>query len=189
MAHKADKYEPRIFIISKFRYLRPIFVLNSKQPFCRIFFLMGKTTSSLKIEKSFHVLAIKAIHVISEEELVIHLDDGVHKKKINIKCSIHPAVHLARQLLSAVKHYFPDFGMFFNVKNQGKLQKKQKKKQLRQISKNYFLSIFLNFVIFRSLSTIINRCESICSLHRISISSYSFSTPMSFFSANLRGFV
>lgn len=96
VAHKADKYEPRIFIISKFR----------------IFFLMGKTTSSLKIEKSFHVLAIKAIHVISEEELVIHLDDGVHKKKINIKCSIHPAVHLARQLLSAVKHYFPDFGVY-----------------------------------------------------------------------------
>ncbi|EGT50212.1 CBN-CRML-1 protein [Caenorhabditis brenneri] len=96
VAHKADKYEPRIFIISKFR----------------IFLLMGKTTSSLKIEKSFHVLTIKAIHVTSEEEVVIHVDDGVHKKKINIKCSIHPAMFLARQCLSAIKHYFPDFGSY-----------------------------------------------------------------------------
>lgn len=96
VAHKADKYEPRIFIISKFR----------------IFLLMGKTTSSLKIEKSFHVLTIKAIHVISEEEVVIHLDDAGHKKKINIKCAVHPAIHLARQCLSAIKHYFPDFGTY-----------------------------------------------------------------------------
>uniref|UniRef100_A0A8R1DP24 Carm_PH domain-containing protein n=1 Tax=Caenorhabditis japonica TaxID=281687 RepID=A0A8R1DP24_CAEJA len=92
-AHKADKYEPRIFIISKFR----------------IFLLLGKTTSSLKIEKSFHVLTIKALHVISDEELVLHLDDGVHKKKINIKCAAQPAMYLAKQVLSAVKHYFPDF--------------------------------------------------------------------------------
>ncbi|CAO4361380.1 unnamed protein product [Caenorhabditis nigoni] len=98
VAHKADKYEPRIFIISKFR----------------IFLLMGKTTSSLKIEKSFHVLTIKAIHVISDDEVVIHLDDGVHKKKINMKCSVHSASHLARQLLSAIKHYFPDFGVHLN---------------------------------------------------------------------------
>lgn len=98
VAHKAEKYEPRIFIISKFR----------------IFLLMGKTTSSLKIEKSFHVLTIKAIHVISDDEVVIHLDDGVHKKKMNMKCTVHPAAHLARQLLSAIKHYFPDFGSHLN---------------------------------------------------------------------------
>ncbi|CAI2311134.1 unnamed protein product [Caenorhabditis sp. 36 PRJEB53466] len=99
VAHKVDKFEPRIFIISKFR----------------VFLLMGKTTSSLKVEKSFHVLTIKAIHVINEDEFVIHLDDGVHKKKINVKCSVHRAVHLARQLLSAVKHYFPDFGVHLNT--------------------------------------------------------------------------
>lgn len=98
VAHKADKYEPRIFIISKFR----------------IFLLMGKTTSSLKIEKSFHVLTIKAIHVIADDEVVIHLDDGVHKKKMNMKCAVHSAAHLARQLLSAIKHYFPDFGSHLN---------------------------------------------------------------------------
>uniref|UniRef100_A0A1I7U4H1 Carm_PH domain-containing protein n=1 Tax=Caenorhabditis tropicalis TaxID=1561998 RepID=A0A1I7U4H1_9PELO len=94
VAHKGDKYEPRIFIISKFR----------------IFLLMGKTTSSLKIEKSFHVLTIKALQV-DEELLVIHIDDGGHKKKISVKCPpAHPAIHLARQCLSAIKHYFPDFG-------------------------------------------------------------------------------
>ena len=76
----------------------------------RIFLLMGKTTSSLKIEKSFHVLTIKAIHAISDDEVVIHLDDGIHKKKINMKCTVHSATHLARQMLSAIKHYFPDFG-------------------------------------------------------------------------------
>ncbi|CAI5440048.1 unnamed protein product [Caenorhabditis angaria] len=71
VAHKADKFEPRIFVISKFR----------------IFFLIGKTTSSLKIEKSFHVLTIRSIHLVKEDEISISIDDGVHKRKINIKCS------------------------------------------------------------------------------------------------------
>lgn len=90
--------------------------IQCSKPNCfRVFFLIGKTVSSLKIEKSFHVLTIKTIQVSNDDELVIHYEDGVHKKKLSIKCSVQPAIFLARQILSAVKHYFPDFGKFFVI--------------------------------------------------------------------------
>lgn len=94
VALKADKFEQKIFIISKFR----------------LFFLSGKSTASLKIDKSFHVLTVKAIHVLKEDELAITYDDGGHKKRITVKSSIQTASYVAKQILSALKHYFPDIG-------------------------------------------------------------------------------
>ncbi|CAB3407376.1 unnamed protein product [Caenorhabditis bovis] len=93
VAHKSDRFESRIFVISKFR----------------VFILAGKTTGSLKIEKSFHVLSIKSIHVVKEDEISILVDDVMHKKKTVVKSATHSAHHIAKQILSAIKHYFPDF--------------------------------------------------------------------------------
>ncbi|KJH42166.1 leucine Rich repeat-containing domain protein [Dictyocaulus viviparus] len=52
LSYKGDRFEPRIFVISKFR----------------IFLLIGKTPSALKIDRSFHILSIKSMNVTKNGE-------------------------------------------------------------------------------------------------------------------------
>ncbi|KAK0424292.1 hypothetical protein QR680_008595 [Steinernema hermaphroditum] len=98
-ATKADKYEPKIFAISKFR----------------LFILHGKTPQSLKPpDKSYHVLSIRQIQVVNDSELCIQLDESASssttKRRLLIRCAEHSAEDLARYILCAIKHYFPDIG-------------------------------------------------------------------------------
>ncbi|TKR93236.1 hypothetical protein L596_007730 [Steinernema carpocapsae] len=98
-ATKADKYEPKIFAISKFR----------------IFILSGKTPQSLKPpDKSYHVLSIRQLQVVSDSELCIQLDESAAssttKRRLMIRSADVSAEDLARYILCAIKHYFPDIG-------------------------------------------------------------------------------
>ncbi|CAD6184749.1 unnamed protein product [Caenorhabditis auriculariae] len=91
---KSDKFESRILVLSKFR----------------VFFLSGKAPGSLKVEKSFHLLSIKALQVVKEDELSITFEENLHRKKIVVKSSTQTGLFLSKQILSALKHYFPDIG-------------------------------------------------------------------------------
>uniref|UniRef100_A0A1I7YRM4 Carm_PH domain-containing protein n=1 Tax=Steinernema glaseri TaxID=37863 RepID=A0A1I7YRM4_9BILA len=98
-ATKADKFEQKIFAISKFR----------------IFILSGKTPQSLKPpDKSYHVLSIRQMQVVNDNELCIQMDESASssttKRRLLIRCSEHSAEDLARYVLCAIKHYFPDIG-------------------------------------------------------------------------------
>lgn len=53
---KTDKFENRIFALSKFR----------------VFILHGKTPSSLKIDRTFHILSIRGIQIINDNEVIYH---------------------------------------------------------------------------------------------------------------------
>uniref|UniRef100_A0A914Y306 CARMIL pleckstrin homology domain-containing protein n=1 Tax=Panagrolaimus superbus TaxID=310955 RepID=A0A914Y306_9BILA len=94
---KSDKYEQKFFVISKFR----------------VFILHGKTPLHLKIDKKFNLLSLRAIQVIAaSKELNLSWEDrsGRSIVKASIKCTEMEPIELAKSLLSALKHYFPDIG-------------------------------------------------------------------------------
>ncbi|VDK48015.1 unnamed protein product [Anisakis simplex] len=88
---KPDKYETRIFTLSKFR----------------VFIVHGKTPASIKVDRCFHLLSIKTMQILSDNEVCLGLDETTAKKRIFFRCEI-PARDLAIHILSAIKHYFPD---------------------------------------------------------------------------------
>uniref|UniRef100_A0A915PT12 CARMIL pleckstrin homology domain-containing protein n=1 Tax=Setaria digitata TaxID=48799 RepID=A0A915PT12_9BILA len=89
---KTDKFENRIFALSKFR----------------VFILHGKTPSSLKIDRTFHILSIRAIQITSDSEVCFGLDESfLGKRRIFIRLE-NGSKNVALSVLSALKHYFPD---------------------------------------------------------------------------------
>ncbi|KAE9421704.1 hypothetical protein Angca_003133 [Angiostrongylus cantonensis] len=92
ISYKGEKFEPRIFVISKFR----------------IFLLTGKSPSSLKIDRSYHILAIKSINTLKGEEVAISFEDAGHRKRYVIKSSQTTASVLIKHILSSLLRYFPD---------------------------------------------------------------------------------
>ncbi|VDM57931.1 unnamed protein product [Angiostrongylus costaricensis] len=92
ISYKGEKFEPRIFVISKFR----------------IFLLTGKSPSSLKIDRSYHILAIKSINTLKGEEVAISFEDAGHRKRYVIKSSQATASVLIRHILNSLLRYFPD---------------------------------------------------------------------------------
>ncbi|MCP9260280.1 Leucine-rich repeat-containing protein 16A [Dirofilaria immitis] len=89
---KTDKFENRIFALSKFR----------------VFILHGKTPSSLKIDRTFHILSIRVIQIINDNEMCFSLDENFFgKRRIFIRLE-HGSKNIALSILSALKHYFPD---------------------------------------------------------------------------------
>ncbi|EYB97063.1 hypothetical protein Y032_0143g2366 [Ancylostoma ceylanicum] len=94
VSYKGDKFEPRIFVISKFR----------------LFLLSGKSPSSLKIERSYHVLHIKSISVLNNEEVAIIFDETGHRKRYVIKSPQTTASAIVKHILAAFLRYFPDIG-------------------------------------------------------------------------------
>ncbi|PIO70869.1 leucine Rich repeat-containing domain protein [Teladorsagia circumcincta] len=94
VSYKGDKYEPRIFVISKFR----IFLLNGKSP------------SSLKIDKSYHILNVKSLSALKDDEVAISFEEAGHKKRYVIKSPQATATALIKHILGAFLRYFPDIG-------------------------------------------------------------------------------
>ncbi|KIH66077.1 hypothetical protein ANCDUO_03598 [Ancylostoma duodenale] len=94
VSYKGDKFEPRIFVISKFR----------------LFLLSGKSPSSLKIERSYHILHIKSISVLNNEEVAIIFDETGHRKRYVIKSPQTTASAIVKHVLAAFLRYFPDIG-------------------------------------------------------------------------------
>lgn len=93
VSYKADsKFEPRIFVISKFR----------------LFLLTGKSPPSLKIDRSYHILAIKSISTLKGEEVAILFEDTGHRKRYVIKSPQATASVLIKHILSSLLRYFPD---------------------------------------------------------------------------------
>ncbi|KAJ1374635.1 LRR [Parelaphostrongylus tenuis] len=93
VSYKGDsKFEPRIFVISKFR----------------LFLLTGKSPSSLKIDRSYHILAVKSINALKSEEVAISFEDAGHRKRYVIKSSQAAASVLTKHILSSLLRYFPD---------------------------------------------------------------------------------
>lgn len=89
---KTDKFENRIFALSKFR----------------VFILHGKTPSSLKIDRTFHILAIRIIQIVNDNEVCFGLDESfLGKRRIFIRLE-NGSKNIALSVLSALKHYFPD---------------------------------------------------------------------------------
>ncbi|CAG9529719.1 unnamed protein product [Cercopithifilaria johnstoni] len=89
---KADKFESRIFALSKFR----------------VFILHGKTPSSLKIDRTFHILSIRVVQIVNDNEVCFGLDESfLGKKRIFIRLE-NGSKNIALSVLSAFKHYFPD---------------------------------------------------------------------------------
>ncbi|CAJ0574274.1 unnamed protein product, partial [Mesorhabditis spiculigera] len=91
-SYKTDKFETRVIALSKFR----------------VFLLQGKTPGSIKIDRSFHVLTIRSIQIVSEDELALTIDEGGSRRRVVLKGN--PANTVATHFLSAIKHYFPDIG-------------------------------------------------------------------------------
>ncbi|EFO22296.2 leucine Rich Repeat family protein [Loa loa] len=89
---KTDKFENRIFALSKFR----------------VFILHGKTPSSLKIDRTFHILSIRVIQIVNDNEVCFGLDESfLGKRRIFIRLE-NGSKKIALSVLSALKHYFPD---------------------------------------------------------------------------------
>ncbi|CAJ0946514.1 unnamed protein product, partial [Mesorhabditis belari] len=97
VSYKTDKFEARVVALSKFR----------------VFLLQGKTPGSLKVDRSFHVLTIRMIHVISEEELALSIDEGGSRRRLVLRGN--SAITVATHFLSAIKHYFPDISPVLRV--------------------------------------------------------------------------
>ncbi|VDK72331.1 unnamed protein product [Onchocerca ochengi] len=96
---KTDKFENRIFALSKFR----------------VFILHGKTPSSLKIDRTFHILSIRVIQIINDNEVCFSLDESfLGKRRIFIRLE-HGSKNIALSVLSSLKHYFPDINQ--NLRN------------------------------------------------------------------------
>lgn len=95
VAVKADKFEPKIIVISKFR----------------VFLIGGRSPASLKIEKSFHLLAIREISISGTDEATVTYDDGSGTKRLGVRHANISAHGLTVHLLTAIKHYFPDIGV------------------------------------------------------------------------------
>ncbi|VDN05498.1 unnamed protein product [Thelazia callipaeda] len=94
---KSDKLEYRIFVLTKFR----------------VFILHGKTPSSLKIDRTFHILSIRVIQVVNDHEVCFILDESyLAKRRIFIRLE-NGAKNIAVSVLSAFKHYFPDITQNF----------------------------------------------------------------------------
>ncbi|VDO84435.1 unnamed protein product [Heligmosomoides polygyrus] len=74
VSYKGDKFEPRIFVISKFR----VFLLNGKSP------------SSLKIDRSYHILNVKSINIGKDDEVS--------------QLSPSKAYHLTERIVPSMKH-------------------------------------------------------------------------------------
>ena len=97
ISSKQDKYEPRFFVISKFR----------------IFILYGKSPVHLKVDKKFNILNLRSIQVVPQtKELCLSWEDRSKGSiaKAFIKSEEKDSIDLAKDLLSALKHYFPDIG-------------------------------------------------------------------------------
>ncbi|GMT00488.1 hypothetical protein PENTCL1PPCAC_22662, partial [Pristionchus entomophagus] len=80
----------RILVISKFR----------------LFLLTGKNANSLKIDRSYHILHIKSMCILSENETALMVDENGSRKRILIKG--YPAEQLALAIIKTLRHYFPD---------------------------------------------------------------------------------
>ncbi|VDL83401.1 unnamed protein product [Nippostrongylus brasiliensis] len=94
VSYKGDKFEPKIFVISKFR----------------IFLLSGKSPSSLKIDRSYHILNVKSLSIVKEDEVAVSFEEAGHKKRYVIKTPHVTAAALIRHILGAFLRYFPDIG-------------------------------------------------------------------------------
>ena len=97
ISSKADKYEPRFFVISKFR----------------VFILHGKSPVHLKVDKKFNILNLRSIQVVAQtKELCLSWEDRSKGSiaKAFIKSEEKDSIDLAKDLLAALKHYFPDIG-------------------------------------------------------------------------------
>uniref|UniRef100_A0A0N5BWB5 Carm_PH domain-containing protein n=1 Tax=Strongyloides papillosus TaxID=174720 RepID=A0A0N5BWB5_STREA len=92
---KPEKLENKFFVISKFR----LFILN------------GKASTSLKIEKSFNILSIRAINILSNNQLSISFEEGCSIKKYYIKSDNGLTdKDIQLHILGSLKHYFPTIG-------------------------------------------------------------------------------
>lgn len=87
---KSDKYEWRFLVISKFR----------------LFLLTGKNANSLKIDRSYHILQIKSLCVLSENETALMVDENGSRKRILIRG--YPSEQLILAIVKTLRHYFPD---------------------------------------------------------------------------------
>ncbi|WKX92118.1 hypothetical protein Q1695_010278 [Nippostrongylus brasiliensis] len=94
VSYKGDKFEPKIFVISKFR----------------IFLLSGKSPSSLKIDRSYHILNVKSLSIVKEDEVAVSFEEAGHKKRYVIKTPHVTAAALIKHILGAFLRYFPDIG-------------------------------------------------------------------------------
>uniref|UniRef100_A0A914GQ65 CARMIL pleckstrin homology domain-containing protein n=1 Tax=Globodera rostochiensis TaxID=31243 RepID=A0A914GQ65_GLORO len=108
---KADRWEPRFMAIAKFR----------------VFILHGKSVNSLKIEKSFNIVALRYLELLQQDhQLQFGWEERVAKPSV-VPPMLHVLVRfpddeteerqqhhaaavreLALDLLATLKHYFPD---------------------------------------------------------------------------------
>ncbi|CEF65531.2 Leucine-rich repeat, ribonuclease inhibitor subtype-containing protein [Strongyloides ratti] len=96
---KPEKLDNKFFVISKFR----LFLVN------------GKTSTSLKIEKSFNILCIRAINILSNNQLSISFEEGGSIKKYYIKTDEGlTEKEIQLHILGSLKHYFPTIGPCIN---------------------------------------------------------------------------
>uniref|UniRef100_A0A7E4ZZG2 Carm_PH domain-containing protein n=1 Tax=Panagrellus redivivus TaxID=6233 RepID=A0A7E4ZZG2_PANRE len=95
-APKSDKFESRFLAISKFR----VFILHGKAP-------------NLKVDKKFNLLALRSIQIVTpNKELSLSWEDRSGRGIVKglIRCDEKPTIDIAREMLMALKHYFPDIG-------------------------------------------------------------------------------
>ncbi|KAF8366808.1 crml-1 [Pristionchus pacificus] len=85
-----SNFQPRLLVISKFR----------------LFLLFGHKASSLKIDRSYHILHIKSMCVVSENETALMVDENGSRKRIVIRG--YPAEQLVLAIIKTLRHYFPD---------------------------------------------------------------------------------
>uniref|UniRef100_A0AC35TFJ2 Carm_PH domain-containing protein n=1 Tax=Rhabditophanes sp. KR3021 TaxID=114890 RepID=A0AC35TFJ2_9BILA len=92
---KQDKIETKFFVISKFR----------------LFILHGKGISNLKIDKSFNILSVRAISLTAPNQVTLTIEESnAVIKKYYIKTEKINGEAIQENILSALKHYFPDIG-------------------------------------------------------------------------------
>ncbi|KAI6179615.1 Carm-PH domain-containing protein [Aphelenchoides besseyi] len=109
LSTKSDKFESRFIVISKFR----------------LFLMHGKNATSFKLERSFNLLALRVLIVNEKEvggnehriQVIIQLqlsityeDKPKSTAKFTYRSDDVPPMEMARELLAALKHYWPDIG-------------------------------------------------------------------------------
>ncbi|CAD5206165.1 unnamed protein product [Bursaphelenchus okinawaensis] len=93
LCQKSDKFENRFLAICKYR----------------VFIVHGKNPVNFKLEKSFNLLTLRQLQVLNKELILVYEDKLKCHKVIYRSDDIEP-LQMAKEILSALKHYLPDIG-------------------------------------------------------------------------------
>ncbi|CAD5208828.1 unnamed protein product [Bursaphelenchus xylophilus] len=94
ICQKSDKFETRFLAICKYR----------------VFIVYGKNPANFKLERSFNLLTLRQLLVQNKELIISYEDKPKSQHKLIYRSEDTEPLQMAKEILSALKHYLPDIG-------------------------------------------------------------------------------